>query len=159
MKVIFHSVIFALASASLLTGAEKDPLKPYPAAAKDQVRFVIQLPEKSRDEEGNFKVELIVGQEILTDSVNVKFAGGALEEKTIEGWGYNYYELKKFGPVASTLMAPPPGEKQVKRFVSTQGKTINYNSRLPIVIFAPKDCEVRYRIWSAEDKFQSAVAK
>lgn len=159
MKTSFQAFALIVATTFSISAAEKDPLTAYPAAEKDQVRFVIQLPEKSREEEVNFKVEIIVGKEILSDSVNIQFAGGQLEEKTIEGWGYNYFELKKFGPVGSTLMAPPPGEKKVKRFVSTQGLITSYNSRLPVVVYIPNGCEVRYRIWSAENEFTVAEKK
>ena len=34
-----------------------------------------------------------------------------------------------------------------------------YNSRLPIVVYAPKDAEVKYRIWKAEDTVSRAEQK
>jgi len=39
-----------------------------------------------------------------------------------------------------------------------QGKPlqIRYNSRLSIVIYAPKGYEIRYRIWSAPEKLESS---
>jgi ecotin len=34
---------------------------------------------------------------------------------------------------------------------------VRYNSKLPIVVYAPTDVEVRYRIWSASDKVNTAI--
>ena len=38
----------------------------------------------------------------------------------------------------STMMAPPPGAEQVKRFVAGESLMIRYNSRLPIVIYGAR---------------------
>lgn len=37
-----------------------------------------------------------------------------------------------------------------------QPELLRYNSKLPIVIYAPKDMEVKYRIWKADSKFQNS---
>lgn len=58
----------------------------------------------------------------------------------------------------STLMACPDG-KRTEAFVPVVGDgfMLRYNSKLPIVLYVPKDIEVRYRIWSASDKVEKAV--
>jgi ecotin len=40
-------------------------------------------------------------------------------------------------------------------------RLFRYNSRLPIVVYAPEGVEIRYRIWSAgpEAKMTEALAK
>jgi ecotin len=40
----------------------------------------------------------------------------------------------------------------VNRFITLGGEPylIRYNSRLPVVVYAPEGVEVRYRLWSAE---------
>ena len=43
-----------------------------------------------------------------------------------------------------------PGGKKVEAFVGGAPLKIRYNSRLPVVVYAPEGVEVRYRIWSAE---------
>lgn len=55
-------------------------------------------------------------------------------------------------------MACPDG-KSKKAFVPVVGDgfMLRYNSKLPIVLYVPKDVEVRYRIWSASDKVEKAV--
>ncbi len=37
------------------------------------------------------------------------------------------------------------------------GFKLRYNSKLPIVLYVPKDVEVRYRIWSASSRIEKAV--
>ena len=137
-------------------GADHPELKPFPKAKNGMERFVIALPEKKRGEDTGYKVELIPGKTMMTDGVNSYFMGASLEPKNLQGWGYTYYEIKGGGAVGSTLIGVPPGQPQVKRFVQGKPLLIRYNSRLPIVIFAPKDFEIKYRIWSVSGKPQKA---
>ena len=60
-------------------------LKAFPKAAEDMSRFVIVLPDKTRGQEGAFKVELIVGRMMDTDGVNRMYLGGKLEPKPLKG--------------------------------------------------------------------------
>jgi ecotin len=54
--------------------------------------------------------------------------------------------------MAGTLMVVDPSAPKVQRFIAMGGEPyiIRYNSRLPVVVYAPEGVEVRYRIWSAE---------
>jgi ecotin len=123
-----------------------DALKAFPAAAAGQTRHVITLPAQT--DESALKVELILGKTQTVDC-NRQFFGGRLETRTAEGWGYDYYVLPALGNAASTLMGCPPGSER-QAFVTTQEQPlIRYNSRLPVVIYAPSDVEVRYRVWRA----------
>ncbi len=143
------SLLPLLASLPLFATEEAEKnLKPYPAPEEGQIRHVILLPHKERGEENDFRVELIVGRTMMTDGVNLMHMGGTFGEKTVEGWGYPYYEAFA-GPVAQTLMAPMEDQPQVEKFVTMPGKLIDYNSRLPIVVYTSPGLEVRYRIWSA----------
>ncbi len=128
-------------------------LKVFPPAKAGMERFVIVLPHKERGEEDAFRVELIPGKMMETDGVNLYRLGRILEEKTLEGFGYPFYEISE-GAVAMTLIRP--GLTTVVKFVSGQSHHTNYNSRLPIVIYAPAGYEVRYRIWNADKKFTTA---
>jgi ecotin len=129
--------------------AEHSQLKAFPEAKKGMTRHVIVLPEKSRAEEVDFKVELFAGQVIETDGVNQMRMGCAVESRPLKGWGYTFYEVTGSAQTMGTLMAPAPGAKKVKAFVAGPPLLIRYNSRLPVVIYAPDGFEVRYRIWSA----------
>ena len=44
-----------------------------------------------------------------------------------------------------------PNAPKEDRFIAIGGEPyiIRYNSRLPVVVYAPEGVEVRYRIWSA----------
>ena len=45
----------------------------------------------------------------------------------------------------------------VDKFVSAQPQLVRYNSRLPLVVYAPEGYEVRYRIWKAGKSKASPV--
>jgi len=137
-------------------GAEHLELKAFPAAKEGMERFVIVLPHKGRGEEDAFQVELIVGKEMLTDGVNLVRLANTIEARPLEGWGYTYYEVTGSSETLSTMMAPPEGAPQIKTFVTASPLHIAYNSRLPIVVYAPTGYEVRYRIWQASKKTNKA---
>ena len=140
------ALLFLAAVLSLYAG---DNMMAFPPAKEGMVRYVLQLPKQ--DDESAFKVELIVGKTVQVDERNRYFFGGKIEEKTIKGWGFPRYNLRKLGPMVGTRMAINPDTPKVNRFVTLGGEPylIRYNSRLPIVVYAPKGVEVRYRVWSA----------
>ena len=131
-------------------------LKAFPAAKQGNSRYVILLPHKERDEESNFRVEIFVGKELLTDGVNQVRLGATIETRLLEGWGFTYYEVVSFGPDASTLMAVPPGTPRTKEFVS-MSIIVPYNSRIPLVVYVPEEGKVRYRIWTAPETREAAT--
>jgi ecotin len=152
MKRAFAVAVFTIISAMFSAVQSEDNLKAYPPAEKGVVRHVVQLPKQ--DDESEFRVELIAGKTVLLDAANRYFFGGKIEEETIEGWGYPRYNLSKLGPMAGTLIGVDPNMPKVDRFVTLGGDAylIRYNSRLPIVVYAPEGVEVRYRVWKAEAK-------
>jgi ecotin len=147
----------ALASLSMsVFGAQHPELKAFPPPGEGMTRFVIVLPHKDRGEEDAFGVEIIVGRDMLTDGVNQVRLGNVIEPRPLKGWGYTYYEVTGPYTTLSTMMAPPPGAPKVKQFVKAPPLRIAYNSRLPVVVYAPTGYEVRYRIWAAPAIFESA---
>ena len=142
---------------AMMVHSEQHPqLKTCPPPPDGMQRFVIVLPHKAREEEDRFSVELVTGREMLTDGVNLMRLGNRIEARTLKGWGYNYYEVTGSAEAMSTMMAPPPGAPQVKRFVSAMPLRIAYNSRLPVVVYAPNGYQLRYRIWTAPETFVQA---
>lgn len=125
-----------------------DEMKAFPAAEAGMVRYVLELPRQ--DEESDYRVELIVGQTVEVDAQNRYFFTGRIEQETIPGWGFPRYVVSRLGPMAGTLMAVDPNVPKVKRFVTLGGERslMRYNSRLPVVVYAPEGVEVRYRVWS-----------
>jgi ecotin len=126
-----------------------DPLQAFPPAAKGYVRHVLQLAPQ--DDESAYKVELQLGRTVPLDERNTYFFGGKIAEETLKGWGYTRYILSHLGPMAGTRITLDPNAPKVPRFVKLGGEPylIRYNSRLPVVVYAPAGVEVRYRIWSA----------
>jgi ecotin len=111
-------------------------------------RHVIRLPKQQ--DESAFKVELLAGRIVKTDAINHYFFSGTVETVNIPGWGFDRYIIRSLGSMAGTLMAVDPGSPQVERFISVGGETIlRYNSRIPLVVYAPAGVEVRYRLWRA----------
>jgi ecotin len=139
-------LLFALAVPAVHAA---DNMKAFPPAEPGMVRFVLDVPKQ--DDESALNVELIVGKTLQTDGQNRHFFGGRIETETIKGWGFPRYIVRKLGPMAGTLMAVDPNAPKVSRFVTLGGDPylIRYNSRLPIVVYAPEGVEVRYRIWAA----------
>lgn len=137
-------------------GDEHPELRAFPPAEAGMERFIITLSEKDRQEEANFKVELIPGKVMLTDGANQLRHASKIEERPLTGWGYTYYQVTGEDVAMSTMMAAPEGSKMIKQFVQGMSTFIRYNSRLPIVIYAPKSYEIRYRIWSAKETAEKA---
>jgi len=152
MKPLKPTVLFAALAlaASALAGDETSHWeKAYPLAEAGMTRHVLHLP--SLDDESLLKVELIVGKTVETDGVNHYFYAGKIEEQMVEGWQYPRYNASA-GPLGSTLMGVEPGQPKVNKFVTLgmDPYLIRYNSRLPVVVYAPGGFEVRYRIWKAD---------
>lgn len=142
----FIPTLVGVAIAGCATAAPDD-LKPFPEAVEGEARHVIRLP--ALDDEMAAKVELLVGKDLEVDC-NQHWFGGSLTTEVADGWGYSYYRVDRIGGPASTLKACPEGSKEV-RFVHVRldQPLLRYNSRLPIVVYAPEGFEVRYRIWQA----------
>ena len=131
----------------------------YPAAAAGKTRHVILLPHKERGAEDDFKVEIVAGRTIDTDGVNTVRFGGELRERDIPGWGFSYFEVDALGAPLSTRIAPAPGTPTVKAFAAGPRMLVRYNSRLPLVVYAPEGTEIRWRLWHPEGDLAPAEAR
>lgn len=149
-------VVSSVMHAATARGSGDTELKAFPPPAQGMQRFVISLEHKERGEEDAFKVELVAGKEMPTDGVNIYRLGSSIEPRNLEGWGYTYYEITGSDLAISTRMAPPENTPMVNRFVAGTPLLIRYNSRLPVVVYAPHGYEVRYRIWEAGETYLEA---
>ncbi|KAF2070032.1 hypothetical protein CYY_008651 [Polysphondylium violaceum] len=123
-----------------------EKVAPYPAPEPGFKRNVIYLPKL--DDEYSAKVELIAGKMMFVDP-NARSLGGKIVEHDLKGWGYPYYVLPAVNGPMSTMMFFPDSAKE-NRFVSIIPQDlIRYNSKLPIVVYAPEDITVKYRVWNA----------
>jgi ecotin len=149
MKTVFAMAVVGFFAVAL-TAHAADPLQAFPPADAGMVRHVLQLPKQA--DESALKVELIVGRTVPLDEHNRYFFGGRIQKEDIKGWGYTRYVVGALGPMAGTQMAVDPNAPKVDRFITLAGEPylIRYNSRLPVVVYAPEGVEVRYRVWKAE---------
>ncbi len=115
----------------------------FPKAKQDEVKHIIDLPILK--DEQNFKVEVFITKTMEVDC-NYHSLQGSLLEKNLSGWGYNYYIFQTNGKVTSTLMACPDNSL-TKKDIASESKLLNYNSKLPIVIYTPKEYTAKYKIW------------
>ncbi|MDX7991730.1 serine protease inhibitor ecotin [Xenorhabdus littoralis] len=157
MKKYLFPLAALMVSTSVFADKKLEDVAPYPAASKGMARSVIELPPL--ENENNYRVELMIGKDMKVDCNNHWF-GGQLKTEVLDGWGYDYYVLNKvIGPFSTKMACHEP---ETVRFVQVQlGKDafVRYNSKLPIVVYAPKSETVKYRIWQASDTVNTAVIK
>lgn len=135
----------AAASAAM---AASDPLSAFPAAPKGEIRWVIDLP--AQPDEALWQVEVMAGKTMSVDCNRHRLMG-RLESKDLQGWGYTYLVFKSKGQAASTRMACPDNARH-DAFVTAPSLTQRYNSRLPIVVYAPEGFAVKYRLWQGRER-------
>jgi|SRR5699024_360710 len=146
---------FVLAGCATTAPTAVDKVAPFPEAKEGFERHVIWLHEEENEKER--EVEVLAGKTMEVDC-NIHWFSGELTQETVEGWGYNYFELNEVNGPMTTMKACPNGNK-MKAFVPVNGKgfKLTYNSRLPVVVYAPEDVEVRFRIWHAGKEIKSAI--
>lgn len=149
----------ALAVAGAARAVPRLDLSRYPMPPAGQSRWVIQLPgvlppnpnPAMSANPADWRVELILGQEVEVDC-NRAFFSGRIRSETIPAAGTKVYRVSNVSPIGTTRMACPPGTPRRKVFLPMGGKpfVVPYNVSRPIVVYAPRDLEVRWRLWKAE---------
>ncbi len=143
------------AGSAPVAAAEPLDLRPYPPAAPGERRWLISV-EASPASRGDQRVELIVGRTLRVDC-NRHHLLGSIAEESVPGWGVPLYRVNGGQPMVSTRMACPD-QAQRPRFVVMGGPPllVPVNPRLPIVVVAPENLEVRWRLWRAEPRTRPA---
>lgn len=130
--------------------------KIFPEAKKGYTQFVIEVPFSSMEEDANKKIEIFVGKYADVDTCNHHSLTGEFQSKDLQGWGYSYYEFHSKGDIVGTMMGC--GDyKKVTKFIRSQGFLLNYNGRMPIVLYVPEGMEVQYKIYKAEPETYKAL--
>ncbi|MDM7951747.1 MAG: ecotin family protein [Cyanobium sp. CZS 25K] len=142
-------------------------LKPYPLPTAGQTRWVIQLPgvlppgadPRLSTSPHDWRVQLIPGRVVEADC-NPQAFRGRFRASKLKGLGVSIYTVSDVGPMVSTRMACPPGRAIRKVFVPMGSKpfVVPYDASRPIVVFTPKDLQLRWRLWKAEKVQQPAQA-
>lgn len=132
----------------------KTDLSIFPKPEKGYKQVVIEVPHSKLD--NNKKIEFKVGKVTEVDGCNYFGLMGTLEEKDLQGWGYNYYVFTTDGQMTSTQMGCLDSPNR-HLFVSAAPQLVNYNGRLPIVIYVPEEYEVRFKIYETDgDEYQAS---
>lgn len=128
----------------------------FPNAQEGFERVFIQLEKLAN--EADFQIEIYAGKTIEVDC-NKHTLIGELVEQNLLGWGYTYYNFDTNGEFRTTLMACPDNKRKLE-FVKSSSKMIRYNSNLPIVVFVPKNYQIKYKIWQRKpQEFEFSVSK
>lgn len=147
----------ALTSPPAAAANPPDP-RPYPPAAPGERRWFISVDGATAapGAMADLRVELIIGRTLTVDC-NRHWLQGALVEESVPGWGYPLFRVKGGTQLVSTRMACP-GQPPRREFVVLGGSPalVPVNPRLPIVVVAPKDLEVRWRLWRPQPGQQPA---
>ncbi|WP_394129954.1 serine protease inhibitor ecotin [Shewanella maritima] len=128
-----------------------ESVKMFPAPANNMRQHIIVMPEQAN--ETNFMIELQPGITMNADC-NVRMMSGKLKAESLQGWGYQYFEMTRYmqGPTTMMMCNEPSTERFIPIGEPTQ---IRYNSRLPKVIYLPEDVELQFRVWQAPEAFST----
>ncbi|CDL83941.1 serine protease inhibitor ecotin [Xenorhabdus szentirmaii] len=157
MKKYLFPLAALMVSTSVMADKKLEDVAPYPAPSEGMVRSVIELPPQVN--ERDYKVELIIGKDMEIDC-NHHWFGGKLKKEVLSGWGYDYYVLNKVeGPFSTRMACHEPDTVRFVQVNLDKDALVTYNSKLPLVVYTPKDIVVKYRIWQASQTIHTAVIK
>lgn len=153
----FVALFIGLSNANAqMTISKVDP-NIFPKAEKGYKKMVIEVPYSEND--ANKKVEFQVGKWMDVDGCNTFNLMGAYEQKDLQGWGYTYYVFKTNGDVIGTLMECP-NQAGRNLFVGAAPQLVDYNGRMPIIIYIPEGYDVQFKIFKSENEtYRAAEAK
>jgi ecotin len=131
---------------------ESKTLESFPEPKEGFKRNVIHLPQK--DGEDKLRVELYAGIYEQTDC-NSYMLLGTIDSKNLEGYGYTYYNVTTQERTVGTMKGCPDQSKKTT-FVTMQPLIVPYNSKLPLVIYAPENVQIRYKVYSSSSDWEYA---
>lgn len=143
MKKFILLLIVAMPLLSMAKLVIKEDI--YPKAEKGMEKHEIVLEKMEKEED--YIIKLKFGKEKTVDCNKHALAGGKLEEKTLEGYGYNYYVFSGADQMISTQMLCPTQAKTKKDIFYNVEKIMDYNSKLPVVVYVPKGVFINYSVY------------
>ncbi len=160
MKKFKALMLFAFTFVTGLGMAQSNNLqdeKAFPKAENGMIKHVIYLPTTVDNGDSDKKVEVYVGTYMETDMCNNYGLLGEFVEGTVTNKNWlNFYTYNTKGEAFSTLKGCLDGGKKTQ-FVKGQRLLLDYNGRLPIVVYTPVGFEVRYRIFNADTQEYKAT--
>lgn len=114
-------------------------------------QHIINLePKKS---EQDYRVLVEFGRVLSVDCNSHSYSGGVLESKVLAGYGYSYYEFSDDNStLLSTMMLCPRGVLKDEFVMFSDSIKTNYNSQIPLIIYAPKDISIKVKIFVLESE-------
>ena len=146
MTKLFSLLALTIATSTFAQTKNND-ISMYPKSTEGLEQKVIQL--QTLENENDYEVELFVGTKKKVDTCNHFFLAGNFEDKTVEGWGYNYFKFSTDGNIGGTMKLCADN-KTIEKTVYAQSTKTRYNSKLPIVVYVPDGYTLEYRIWKAD---------
>ncbi|MGL6121906.1 MAG: serine protease inhibitor ecotin [Shewanella sp.] len=129
----------------------QEATKMFPAPESGMAQHILSLP--TLENEDDYMIEIQIGQTQIIDC-NKHALNGELKEHTVQGWGYNYYQVDAISEGPSTMMACLALEKN-EAFVRIPAELkMRYDSRLPKVFYLPEGAELRFRTWKVDSTYQ-----
>ncbi|KAH9600792.1 Proteinase inhibitor I11 [Trypanosoma melophagium] len=121
---------------------------PLPAENEKRCVFLLDPLENEKAERDDYMLELLPGRIEAVDTVNRHYISGIVSAHEVPGHDYTYYFVKLGPVVAATRYAPMPCVLPEKKFLSIYSpQLIQYNSKVPVVVYLPKNAQLRYRLW------------
>lgn len=105
-----------------------------------------------RVDEALYKVEIYAVKSQEVDNCNKHFLLGDFELKTLEVHGFPYYIFKSNTQIISTKMSCGDNIAKMKNVPSGKTELVKYISVLPLVVYAPQDIEIKYKIWKQDPR-------
>ena len=128
----------------------------FPAPDNGLVQHILTLPKL--ENEADYRIEIAIGRSEQVDC-NKHNLKGEIAQHTVQGWGYNYYQVDAIVPGPSTMMACFDEAKKTTFLTLPQRLNLEYDSRLPMVFYLPEGAQLRYRVWHAMGDYQYSEAK
>ncbi|EOA8958821.1 ecotin family protein [Vibrio harveyi] len=116
---------------------------------ENMVKHIFNMTKVTNEKDK--KIEFIVSKPMIVDCNNTSL-NGSITEHSLEGWGYIYYQVNfSEDRETSTLINCSKDKENIERSVKIPTEELYpYNSKMPVVIYSPKDLDVKIRVWSPE---------
>lgn len=112
---------------------------------------IINLEPK--DDESRYKVEVWFGKVLKVDCNARHFINDNLKENILSGYGYSYYEFSdENSTFVSTKMFCPKSSMKDKFVTFSNAIKTNYNSKIPLIIYTPKDIKLKLKIYELKSE-------
>ena len=153
------AALAALLTAGAAVAIPRLDLTPYPQPGRGERRWLIQPPgvlppiadAGLSPHPSDWRLELIVGRELRVDCNGPRLSG-RLQRVLLPGSRLPILRLIETGPPIYTRMACPADPPARRAFVAIGNEPflLPYRVSPPIVIYAPSELQVRWRLWKAE---------